>query len=268
MSQHTLTHYAPYSIGCSARDTAPYWAKRFVASLFAAICLSACDGAPTPVASVDISPRDFALQPCGNRGEGERCALIKVGGKALLFGAPASAPNGVSDDALASLDAVVLFSLRGRDIAGLDEIRNQSWAAGRARELPVVGPLGTVETVNAINTAYEISDALFVSDYGLPVGGYDAALLEPIESGPDGSNLFDTGDVVVSGASGWAIGVEDGLTVSYAGHVQLVFDACDQQYDSSQTQDPVIRFGCDANRPDLSWPLTKTVFIYRASGPE
>ena len=146
----------------------------------------------------EINPADFVLLPCGLQKEAPPCALAVIGGKRLLFGAPAGLSSTLTEDNLRQLDGVFLFSLRASDIEGLDEVRNASWRAGRDRALPVSGPQGIGDVVAGLNLAFETADALRIVDEGVPKGGFDAALLVEMERRDETPDIvFDTGDVVI-----------------------------------------------------------------------
>ncbi len=225
------------------------------------LCLLAGCGSPDvrPVeSSPTINPADFALLPCAPEGSETRCALAIAGGKRILFGAPAGISHRLAKEELSRLDAVILFSLGADDLEGLDEVRNASWRAGREVPLLVAGPQGTIEMAAAINLAFEAADARRIVEEGVPPGGYDAAILVGRDADRDGGAVFDTGDVIVSGASDWAIGLPGAVSLKYGDSVELIFGECN----SDQTiPDNVLRMGCTASRPDLVWPLTGPVFV-------
>lgn len=214
-----------------------------------ALLLAACGGSESVGTSNEvIAPQDFALLPCGLSAAERPCALAVAGGKRLLFGGASGIGETLSDADLRQLDAVFLFSLRAIDIEGLDEIRNHSWQAGRARPLPVYGPVGTDRVISGLNLAYEQADALRIVDEGIPPGGFDAAILiagEP--ASPD--LMFDTGDVQVQ--------------KSLRSDQSLIFDIVYQGQSSMRLQK--CRDGDCTINDELSWPLQQTHFLYRHS---
>ena len=123
-----------------------------------AACTAPAPGDPSE--DLSIAPRDFVLLPCGPARSDQPCALVAAGGKRVLFGAPAGVAATLSEADLRQLDSVVLFSLRATDIEGVDEIRNESWRAGRATPLLTIGPRGVLVLVDGLNTAFEQADAL------------------------------------------------------------------------------------------------------------
>ncbi len=224
--------------------------------VFSAILITACGGAPAarvegPTSHPAISSTDFALLPCGP-GEAERpCALVMAGGKRVLFGAPAGALTGLSEEDLANLDAVMLFSLRAEDIEGLDEVRNASWRAGRSAPLRVSGPDGTAEMIAALNLAYEASDAIAFVERGSK-GGFDSAVLV---AGESEGKVFDTGDLLIQ-AGGFS---DMSYLVSYAQkHIQLA--AC-QEFEGGVFNMPHVSMSIECSGSGTSWPLTAPVFI-------
>jgi len=95
---------------------------------FLALLASACGpGRPhhdhVSVTVERIRSTDFALLPCAAASPAAPCVLVVAGGKRLLFGAPPGLREAMGAGTLGSLDAVLLFSLQGPDIEGLDEVR-------------------------------------------------------------------------------------------------------------------------------------------------
>ena len=188
------------------------------------LVLSACAPNEEPTRP-DILPTDFALLPCGLQESDVPCAMAVIGGKRLLFGAPAGIGSTLDQSDLRMLDGVFLFSLRASDIEGLDEVRNESWRAGRSKPLPVAGPDGTAQTLSALNLAFETGDALRIVDEGVPPGGFDAAVLVQMgdESGAD-NPMFDTGDVLVRSEVRADQAVR--YLVSYRGADPVIIEPC------------------------------------------
>lgn len=217
--------------------------------------LSACAPANSPPASPAphpvVSSTDFALLPCGPGAADRPCAFVMAGGKRVLFGAPAGVLNGLSEEDLANLDAVMLFSLRAEDIEGLDEVRNASWRAGRTAPLKVSGPDGIAEMIAALNVAYEASDAIAFVERGSK-GGFDSAVLV---AGDSEGKVFDTGDLLIQ-AGGFS---DMSYLVSYAQkHVQLA--AC-QNFEGGVFDMPNISMTIECSDSETSWPLTAPIFI-------
>lgn len=170
----------------------------FIAFVF---LVTACGGAQEAGdAKLVVEPQQFVLLPCGPVAGDAPCTLASIGGKRILFGAPAGVTSAMSLEDLKLLDAVMLFSLRASDTNGLAEVRNRSWEAGRDAPLLVVGPNGVDALVAGLNQAYEMADALRIVEDGIPAGGYDAALMRT-RSGAQDSRVFNTGDVVVEHSS-------------------------------------------------------------------
>ena len=222
-----------------------------VFALFGGVLATACgDTATSPrEPAFNVTPQQFAILPCGDLGELRPCALIAAGGKRILFGAPGSVAAGLKPDDLSQLDAVLLFSLRSYDVEGLDDIRNRSWDAGRDTPLLVIGPSGTETFVAAINKAYEQADALRIVEDGIPPGGYDAAVLTPLEA-QSGQTVFNTGDVVVKS-------VGDGYTVTYLDQHSLYLSACDAEISAEVD----LTVSCAADGADMAWPIKQPVLV-------
>lgn len=223
-------------------------------SLWLTGCSGGSDSADLKL--VDISPRDFVVLPCGPADADRPCALVVAGGKRIVFGAPAGIGSSISRENLRQLDAVVLFSLRARDIGGLDELRNESWHAGRADPLLVIGPAGIDVVVEALNKAYEQSDALRIVEEGIPPGGYDAAVMVARTWSRD-QIVFDTGDVRVRASQG-------GFITVYNQSTRLVLQPCDGMPGDPVAGDPLtLSIGCDATDADATWPLDSPKVIVR-----
>lgn len=227
--------------------------------------LAACDGAPNAPGQLplEIAPQDFVVLPCGALPADRPCALAVAGGKRVMFGAPAGAASALSLEDLRLLDVVLIFSLRGRDIEGLDELRNESWRAGRATPLLVIGPTGTEDVITALNKAFEPSDALRIVEEGIPPGGYDAAIMTA-RSGAPGQIVFDTGDVQVRAA-------RHGYDMVYNGTALLQISACEPAQPAmmepstpelAAAQKPV-RLGCEPDQADQVWPLTAPLTLVK-----
>lgn len=237
--------------------------RRAVCGMTAGLLLVSCGSDDSAPVRPEITPQDFALVPCGPGLAEQPCALVVAGGKRVLFGAPAGVAATLTQEDLRGLDAVMLFSLRAVDIEGLDEVRNETWWAGRDEPLLVAGPEGTTQLVEALNKAFEQSDALRVVEEGIPKGGYDAAVLVGSNVGI-GERPFDTGDfdITAKGTGNWDMG--------YGSHgdpgVGFVISSCNSDsYPDGESLTPVDfhgHLGCQAAH-QYQWPLTETVFIVK-----
>ena len=196
-----------------------------------------------------VEPHQFVLIPCGSLADERPCTLASIGGKRILFGAPAGVTMALSQEDLKLLDAVMLFSLRASDTNGLAEVRNRSWEAGRDTPLLVVGPSGIDAFVAGLNQAYEMADALRIVEEGIPAGGYDAALLRT-RSGPQQQTVFDTGDVVVTRSTG-------GYTIKYLETNRVWLSSCKSE-DAPQLDYSI---QCDPQASAYTWPLTRPLFV-------
>ncbi len=241
------------------------------ASVFAILVvflLTACgggQGASRPVSPEDIRSADFALLPCAAASEDAPCLLVVAGGKRVLFGTPSGLRQAMSGDTLASLDAVLLFSLQGPDIEGLDEVRNAGWTAGREGPLAVGGPSGTREVIAALNKAYELSDAqIFVETS--PKGGFGAALLGVLPGEGDAkTDVFNTGDLVVTkieASDGWA-----GYWVDYGGK-RAVLQPCGMTLAVTFNEQDAFTLACGEDAPN-AWPLQDVRYLVQdaSAGP-
>lgn len=232
--------------------------QRFAIGLLGAMAACAAPAPDNPSEGLSIAPRDFVLLPCGPARSDQPCALVAAGGKRVLFGAPAGVAASLSEADLRQLDSVVLFSLRARDLEGVDEIRNESWRAGRDTPLLTIGPRGVLVLVDGINKAFEQADALRIVEQGIPPGGYDAAILTGREAGR-GEIVFDTGDVRVRRISG-------GYRISYEDRAAVDLIPCDATGADVTTPDAAnvqVSVICEGSEPDLAWPLTAPHFVVR-----
>lgn len=237
---------------------------RFLVCLFLPM-LVGCDAAKAPdrpAYAAIVKSTDFALLPCGPSTPRVPCLLVMAGGKRLLFGAPPGLRGTMDADMLVNLDAIFLFSLQGPDLEGLDEVRNESWIAGRDGPLPVGGPTGTRDVVAALNKAYEVSDAqIFVKDP--PRGGFGAALLGVLPGEGDAkAQVFDTGDLIVT-----KIETADGLAaywIDYGGR-RAVLQPCDMDQAIRFNDRAAIVIACDGG--DTAWPLDKLNYLLRGEKP-
>ncbi|MEL7546411.1 MAG: hypothetical protein AAGJ84_07155 [Pseudomonadota bacterium] len=228
--------------------------------------ISACAEAPSEP-DIVISSRDFVMVPCAES-VAEPCALAVAGGKRVLFGAPSGADLAFADEDLTQLDAVMLFSLRAKDIEGLDTVRNRSWQAGRRAPLLVIGPDGTSLVVDGLNTAFETPDALFIVDEGMPAGGFDAALLTASDLPLTGGwiTAFDTGDFRIEARD---LGAGHGhFRLSYQAEFDLV-GSCEvwrtATADVQQEEVGEPPFGCPGSDVP-SWPIDAPIWFVRSGG--
>lgn len=238
-------------------------------SVIALACLIAACGLPETDAinePAEIRPQDFVALPCGARVLDAPCLLAIAGGKRVLFGAPAGIGQALEGGDLRQLDVVMLFSLRSADIEGLDEVRNASWRAGRQTPLLVVGPEGTSRMAEALNGAFEQSDALRIVDEGIPLGGYDAAVLLSRELGflTSSGAAFDTGDLAVTGRVG-----ADGYVqyvVNY--EVELGLAVCGIWLPVPEVAAaPTMSERRLCTEVDLSWPISDQITLLRPADP-
>ena len=225
-----------------------------------AAVLVACSPAPARdaaavTAGTPVRSTDFAVLPCAHRDLPGPCAIVLAGGKRVVFGAPAGMTLDMTEDGLRNTDAIMLLSLRGEDIEGLDEMRNAAWRAGRGSSLPVAGPSGTGDFLGLLNRAYEVSDALtYVEDR--PEGGFDAALLAVLPGeGKHTATVFDTGDLRITKTEA---GTDRAYyKVDYAGH-DLLIGACGADLPETAILEADLVLECESD-----WPMDKPVFVFR-----
>lgn len=230
----------------------------FTCLLAALLGLPAC-GAPSGAEdwrALDIAAQDFVLLPCGTGDADTGCALVVAGGKRVLIGAPAGSGQAMRETDLRQLDAVIIFSLRSRDIEGLDEVRNRSWQAGRTDPLLTIGPPGIEQVIGALNLAFEQGDALYVVEQGRPSGGYDAAILSAQPVSAD-QVVFNTGDLKISRRA-------DGFRVDYEHGPSAWLFPCPRAQTSAPVQDAetAVIIGCQGEVSGLTWPLMAPVFMH------
>ena len=227
-------------------------------ALFACACgaTSGQDGSHR-ITVADIRSTDYALLPCTPSTPQAPCVLVVAGGKRLLFGTPAGLRTGLNADTLASLDAVLLFSLQGPDLEGLDEVRNAGWTGGREEPLAVGGPAGTRDVLAGLNKAYEISDAqIFVKNP--PPGGFDAALLGVLPGEGDAKvRIFDTGDLVVTKIE--TADAMAGYWVDYGGK-RAVLQPCGMDNAVRFNEQEAVTLSCDG-AGGTAWPLKDLQYL-------
>lgn len=206
--------------------------------------------------ALDIAAQDFVLLPCGTEQADAPCVLVVAGGKRVLIGTPAGSGQAMRETDLRQLDAVITYSLRSRDIEGLDEVRNRSWRVGRADPLLTIGPPGIEQVIGALNLAFEQGDALYVVEQGPPPGGYDAAVLLARPVSAD-QVVFDTGDLKISRRG-------DGFRVDYEQGASALLFPCTPAQTSGpiENAETAVIISCDAENGGLIWPLTAPVFVH------
>ncbi len=238
-------------------------------SLLAFYGLAACGGEPgrnaaQPVSAASIGSADYALLPCAPSSLDAPCLLVVAGGKHLLFGTPAGLRAAIDAETLGSLDAVLLFSLQGPNLEGLDEVRNAGWTGGREEPLAVSGPAGTRDVVAALNKAFELSDAqVFVETP--PRGGFGAALLGVVPGEGDAkARVFDTGDLIVTKietADGRA-----GYWVDYGGQ-RAVLQPCGMDNAIRFNDREAVILACEGEGAS-PWPLKTLQYLVRGEKAE
>ena len=112
--------------------------------------------------------------PCTAVLAGDRLFVVDVGaGAGRNFG-----PIGLSSG---RTEAVLLSHFHSDHIGGLGDFLIQRWAnSGATSPLPVHGPTGTVELIDALNTMYAFDQQYRVKHHGdlMPASGYGATAIE------------------------------------------------------------------------------------------
>ena len=207
-------------------------------------------GTEAGMATSGVRPVDFALRGCPGAIEGPPCAIVRAGGKILVFGAPEGIAGSLEELGIASPDGVFLFSLHGSGVEGLMRLRNTTWQAGRDSRLGLVGPDGTEDLAKALESALSRSDAIIWTKTP-PPGGFDIAPLVARDVPPgQGARVFDTGDLTVSAVPAGASQIA--FNVGYDGRV-LHLSPCDPSRSRAAAADRHV--GCYGESADLAWPL-------------
>ncbi|MEM9667802.1 MAG: hypothetical protein AAF950_02680 [Pseudomonadota bacterium] len=221
------------------------------------------DSAPLEEDAIkDIAPSDFAIAPCDGVAADAFCAILAAGGKRVLIGAPSGVADGrIKGDAILP-DAVLLPSLHPSAIGGLDELRYETWRAGRNGLLPVVGGIGAGDLVDGMNAAYRVPDAMAFLAEGQDRQGFDTIPLTA-KTISAGDLAFDTGDLTIEARR---VGPDlFGFSVKYDDQIVLILP-CDAALPTSIDGDTII-IACDdvvgTLIPDILWPADAIVFISR-----
>ncbi|MEM7766930.1 MAG: hypothetical protein AAF253_05515 [Pseudomonadota bacterium] len=205
-------------------------------------------------ALLDPSPADFVALPCVGTPAGTACAIVRAGGKTLLFGAPEGVHQALVIAGGEGPDGVFLFTLEGAGLEGLVRLRNQTWIDGRDHKLPVAGPDGTSLFLAYLDKGLERSDAVAYLRHR-PAGRFDAALFAPIDVAQTPSlRVFDSGDLAVEAHPG-----ADGMVhyfALYGGHTLLLSGCRMTDTDRLEDADTVIACGVD-EAGKWHWPLAK-----------
>lgn len=227
-------------------------------ALAAVVSMVAC-GAPVaeqpgaasgPAEERPVSPSDFAVQSCGPEGARAPCALVRAGGKTLVFGAPEGITGVIARHGAGLVDGVFLTSLRSGEMEGLIRLRSETWAGGRRTRLALTGPAGTAEMAARLDSALEYADAVAYLERR-PAGDYDAALIQPREvSSPAPVRVFDTGDLIVSAQA--ARGGEVLYTIGYGARLLQIAPCALAGEPAPETID--LRLSCTGPGEGLAFP--------------
>ena len=107
--------------------------------------------------------------PPPNMSRAKACALILAGNHAFIVDTGPGSANRLSKwrFPFERIDAVLLTHFHSDHIGDLGEFRMQSWVAGRAAPLPVMGPDGVGEIVGGFNQAYAADASYRAGEHGL-----------------------------------------------------------------------------------------------------
>ncbi len=153
-------------------------------------------GAETLVPSPFIAePWSFTVSSCAaNPGVNAPCVLVQAGGKRLVFGAP------LHNDwrGIGPLDAIFLLDGKPESSAGVMGLRYETWVSGRPfRQALVTGEL-YLETLQALDEAMLIPDALVQMDSANTLDSRQAGFsVRPVPATAERFSVFNTGDLQV-----------------------------------------------------------------------
>jgi ribonuclease Z len=134
------------------------------------------------------------------------CTAILAGGHFVLVdvGQGSSANLGLWRMPIGRLDSIFLTHFHSDHIAELGEIGMQSWALGRAKQLPVYGPPGVARVVAAFEEAYALDTGYRIAHHGadfIPPAARPLVpntISSPVSSPEDEVLIFDAGDLRVT----------------------------------------------------------------------
>jgi ribonuclease Z len=134
-------------------------------------------------------PRQMRVLLCGtgspepSAAKAQACTLVSVGGKMFVFDAGEGAAKSLADSgvALNDIERVFLTHFHSDHFNGLGALINQGWIWGRSHPLDVMGPMGTVQVVEAINDAYAIDNGFRIANMPGLESNKTAARAHPME---------------------------------------------------------------------------------------
>lgn len=165
-------------------------------SLFGLLQPEDTAGAETLVPSpFTAEPWSFMVSSCADNPSAiAPCVLVQAGGKRLVFGAP------LHNDwrGIGPLDAIFLMDGKPESSAGVMGLRYETWVSGRPyRQALVTGEL-YLETLQALDEAMLIPDALVQMDSANTLDSRQAGFsVRPVPSAAERFSVFNTGDLQV-----------------------------------------------------------------------
>lgn len=110
-------------------------------------------------------PNGIRVLLCGTgtpepRAVTQACTLVAAGGRMFVFDAGEGATRSLvhSGVPIGDIDQVFITHYHSDHFNGLATLINQSWNWGRTAPLPVAGPVGTVDVVGALASAYALDN--------------------------------------------------------------------------------------------------------------
>jgi len=127
------------------------------------------------------------------------CTAVIAGDRAFIFDTGSGSPRklGLTSFPMDTVDGIFLTHLHSDHIDSLGEMLLLAWIGGsREAPLPVYGPAGTSEVVNAFNAAYRIDSGFRVEHHGEEVANPTGHGGAPTEIAP--GVVYDEGGVKIT----------------------------------------------------------------------
>ena len=127
------------------------------------------------------------------------CTAVIAGDRAFIFDTGSGSPRklGLTSFPMDSVDSIFLTHLHSDHFDSLGEMLLLAWIGGsRDTPLPVYGPTGTIEVVNAFNAAYRIDSGFRTAHHGVEVANPAGRGGLPSEIVP--GVVYDEGGVKIS----------------------------------------------------------------------
>lgn len=143
--------------------------------------------------------------PMADHNRAGPCVGIVAGEQAVLFdvGAGSMRTAGRMGFPVARTQSLYLTHLHSDHFDGIGELLVQAWVGGsRDTPLPVLGPAGTIETVEGINAAYRVDSSYRTAHHGAAVANPDGYGFAPVEveitQGDDNMVVFDRDGLTIT----------------------------------------------------------------------